>query len=613
MTACRNISFFCPVESIILFRNTVIGIITLVCLLPGTLAAQENLRLSSNDAGLFDLTIKSVDINYTLLKDADEVNVLIEDFKGQIVDNLVFVELRSGDQKISWKGLDPEGKPYPDGRYRLHIVSHFHDGTTEKETIQLRLVSLKKTTSTSAAPPPLPPQQKGYKIDGSLSTFWRYNSEDPDHKDHEGEQRARIHFMSNTNTQAIDTTFSARKAYSAETSYNGTQAWAEQRWQGGKLKGVFRQSLGKFDDPMQLFNDFRTERNKFGLRAEHHKNWLDIVVLTFDTEGDVDTEERGMAGRMTMSPAKDLKFGMSYTNRNSIPLSQSHRETSSALAFDLQFPITQQTIFLAEIVRTEDITGVHDEGYVIKTKHNSETLQIAAGYFDLGESFGADYANPIRQIRLNGKGVDANLDYRHRTPLWGFRNITLAWRGYLMERHSDGTNIRESDCSLRGHFGHKDSLLLSWLGHHEDDNHFRNVMFSNRHKWNKKWSSTIQVNNNSTDTNESWRYSLDTTLWQQQNSHRLTAELIRRKTKHASDAVVEEASVNYSMSHDGWGLQLNARHTREHSSNNTNLFGRTTYTYELLHRYLFTTYIALGNRSSRNTEEQIELGLEIGF
>lgn len=581
--------------------------------LPVTLLAQGNLRLITQDAGLFDPARGPLQVDYILLKEANEIEVLIENFRGQVVDRLIFVELRAGDQKFSWTGLNDDGEHYPDGHYRFNIISRFADGGSEAAVVQFRIATIEKQERRGPMLAPLPPRDYKYKLDGSVSTFWRRNSEDPDHTENDGEQRVRAHFVTKTASQTVDGVFSARKPYSKETSYQGSQAWAEQRWQGGKVKGVLRQNLGSLDDPMKLFNDFRTERNKFGLRLDHHKDWVNVTALAFGSEGDVDTEERGMAGRLTFGPSDGLKVGISYTHRDVIPLGESRHQSGRAIAYDLRLPISTRSIILAEYVSTKNGDGVNDDGYILKAEHNSETIRIAAGYFDLGENFAADYANPIRQIRSDGKGIDANLDYRRHAPLWKFSNITMAWRGYILERHNDGAKVREGDCSLRGKLGSNDSLLISWLGREDDGNKSRNIMFSDRHSWNKEWSSSLQVNNNSYGSSDSWRWLVDTALRQQQNNYRMALEFIRRTDENIHNSTREETSVTYDSHHNSWGFQMTVRHTRMLSHNNTNVFSRLTYNHDLLHRYRFLTYIALGDRATLNTEEQIEVGLEITF
>lgn len=289
------------------------ALILFLILLPAVGLGQDNLRPLTYDAGVFDPARGPVSIGYRILKDAEEAEILVEDFRGQVIDRLNYVNLRAGENEFSWNGLDDAREPFPEGRYRIVMTVRFTDGTVESAVIEVRIAGLpdQKAGTVPLVPPP---KTYIYKIDGSFSTFWLRNTEDPENTYEYGENRFRTHLNIEGKNRTFDGIFAVRRPYHQvegdEQDFDGSQAFAEQRWQDGRVRGIFRTSLGNFDDPMKLFSDFRTERKKFGGRFDQTVGWFRINALGFDTEGDLANNEQGLAGRLTFGPPNSWRLGV---------------------------------------------------------------------------------------------------------------------------------------------------------------------------------------------------------------------------------------------------------------------------------------------------------------
>ncbi len=580
--------------------------------LPTLSLAQTYLRLDAYDAGVFDPDQGPLITSYQLLKDADELEILIEDFQGKVVDRYVVVDLLSGKHHFSWNGLDDQQKRYPDGRYSFIFTARFADGTQEKSRAEARLATLAAPTG-EKAPSLFPPQEKIYEIDGSISSFWRRNSEDPSDKDDEGEQRLRTHVNIRTEKHYADGVFAVRKPYSEKVSYNGSQVLLEQRWNSGKAKEIFRQSLGNFDDPMKLFNDFRTERNKVGIRLEQKHQWLALTALALNAEGDTASEEKAGGGRIVFGPDKGWKIGSSVVIRNAVQFETNEPSSSHAAAWDFRLPLGSKLALISEYATTESPDGVDDSGHVLKSEYIHQQCRITGGYFFLGENFSAEYADPLRQVYQDAKGVDLNVDYRRRSPLWKLSNLSLSLRGYTLTKESNHNKIKEGDSSVRFNLGHNDTILLSWFGRNDDGDDSKNILFSDRHRWNEEWSSNLQLNNNSTETSRTWRSTVDTDFRQNSQSYRFSLEYIHRKTFNSANPSESETTFGFNMGDGPLQLELKARHSRKQSKTGTNFFSRADYSHDFLHRYQLNFYLSLGDRATFNTEEQVEIGMEMRF
>lgn len=584
----------------------------IILIAPGICLAQENLRIPLYDAGVFNPDKGPVTVKYNILKDAHEVEVLVEDFQGRIVERLNFVNLRAGSREFTWKGLNDNGNRLPDGRYVFDITVRFTDNTTETDKIEVR-VAVAAEEKAITAPEPLYSKKYPYKVDGSLSTFWRRNTEDKDNEFEDFENRARVHMNFNENDRMVDAVFSVRRPKDGEADYDASHAMAEQKWEDGKIKGVFRKGLGNLDDPMKIFSDFRTEREKAGARLDHTMGWLSVNALGFSSEGDVDSEEQGLAGRITIGSEGGWLIGANYTHRRAVPDYETEDETSYAVSGDIRIPIHDKVNLLFEYAETEDKEKRKDNGYLARAEHDSGGLRLTGGYIDLGEHFEAEFANPIHQVTKDVEGFEMNLDYMKQKPIWIIRNMATGMRFLALKKHSNDDKINEGDVSIRFGLGEKDTLLLNWLGREEGENKSHSMLFSGRHIWDKTWSSGLQTNYTYTDTSYTCRGLFDTTLTKGKSSYRLSIEGIRRVIDDTIDSPYKEIALLLDIDTAPWRINLMGRHNSRKTDNGNNLFGRVEFSPEFLHRYMIITYMALGDRAAFETEKQIELGLEVRF
>jgi hypothetical protein len=579
---------------------------------PAVCRAQGDLRLPETDAGVFDPREGPMRVEYRILEDAEEVEVLVVDFRGQVAERLTFVELRAGDQAFEWSGLDENQEPLPDGRYRFEIHVRFEDGRTEEGLVEVRIAALPEER-VMPPPEPLPPEEPFHRIDGSISTFWRRNSEDPEDVDEDGEHRVWTRLLVKDEHHRAEGVFSMRRPYSRPASYEGSRAMAERRWDAGRIKGVFRQSLGNLEDPMKLFSDFRTERKKIGARLDHDFGRADVSLLGFATEGHVDSRERGGALRLGLDGPWDLRGGLTLTGRKAQLEEDDSREGDRAGAFDLALPVFEGTKLQVEGVTTRDALGTRDQGWMAGLEHDSGNLRASAGYYDLGEDFSAPFADPVRRVRSDARGVVASMDLVHPKPLWAFKSLAVSARGFSLERNSSGETLQEGDASLRLRLAERDTVLLRWLGREEGETRSSTFLVSGRHAWTDTWSSTLQVNATRTRTSETWRGRLDAAYRKEDRLLRIALERVRRVIETSPDSPYEETSVRVDARVEPFRAYVSVRRNHRGEESAVNAFGRLAYEPEILHRYRLSGYMALGNRSAFETEEQVELGLELRF
>ncbi len=579
---------------------------------PPELFGAGQFRLFTNDAGLFDPSKGPVTIAYQLLQDAREVEVRIIDFRGQVANRFNFVELRAGDHTFSWDGTDNNGEPVMDGRYQFVIAAEFINGLRDGATIDI-VVARIADQSGFQVPEPLPAEQYPHEIYGSASTFYRYNDELEDRND--GELRFRTGVDYQDDHQTARGVFQVIQDYQGSAaSFNGSQAMAERRWDSGKIKGVFRDNIGSFQDPMQLFSDFRTERNKFGAALDQSYREARLVGLLFSSEGDVDSRERGGAARLSFGDSRSWQLGASYTYRDAIDDRFSdERNGSHATALDVLYPLTDSFFLAAELVRTDDELLGADYGGVIKGEYDMGAIRLSAGYINLGEKFRADFSDPLRQVYSDARGFDASIDYFMQRPAGYLSSLSATLRFFSLTRPSDDSDISEIDGSLRFGVGASDSFFISLFRRDDEFGTNSNYMANMTHGWNETWSNLIQVNYSETDTSDTLRLTFNTNYTARAYSGRLSLEWTRRTIDYSRFSPYDQSYIRFDLENDLYHLQLQGKYSQDGERSGFNGFGRLDYTPEYLHRYGMLLYCSLGNRASLETEQQFELGIEVIF
>lgn len=577
-----------------------------------SLAAGE-LRPFLNDAGLFDPARGPVTISYQLYNDANTIEVRVKDFRGQIVDRFDFVDLRAGDHSFDWDGNDDNDERLPDGRYQLLIGVKLTDGGQDLAAVDVRIATIDEQEG-AQIPEPLAPEEYGHQVSGSLSSFLRYDNEE---SSDDGEVRFRTRFDYKKENQTVKGTLSVLQGFhDQDMVFNGTQALAEQRWSSGKAKAVFRDNLGSFNDPMQLFSDFKTERNKIGLRAEQNIGMFQAIGLIYDSEGDVDNREQGLASRLTYGQERKWQIGANYTMRRATDITSRYSEervTDHATSIDFRLPLFDSLEILLEVASTKDAKNKTDQGYLLRGEYDLGQIRLSGGYIGLGKYFNASYSDPLPHVDRDGSGLEASVDYFMAQPIWKLNNLSASVRFFNLTRHSDNEPVQELDGSLRFGIGENNNFFFSVFNREDGQVHSQSLMGSLTHKWNEEWSSRLQSNYSGTDTSSTVRITVDTSLKQDDESTRLSFDWMKREIDYSRQSPYEENHIRFDMNRELWRLQLQGKYSQNSDDSGTNFYGRLEYKPMFLHRYQLIAYTAIGDQSAFSFTELFEVGLEVSF
>ena len=573
--------------------------------------SRGDLHLPLKDAGIFDPDKGPLVVPYELRRDAEEVVVRIGDFRGQVVRQERFVELLEGDHIFKWDGRDTNGALLPEGNYELVFEARFKDGTAGRSVVAARIAQMAPVPG-APVPELLPPEEHVYKISGSVSSFWRRNGET--HQD-TGQVRGRTRFSYGDEVRRAEGVAVFIDTYpGGDTNWDASRGFVEQRWRSGRIRGVFREGLGAFDDPVKLFSDFQSERQKFGFRVDQGLGRLEATGLAFTTEGDVVSEASGAAARLRFGEEDGWQLGTGFTHREALsPDDRGEHYRNQALAADLRVPLIEPLTLLGELIHTEDTQKSSDNGYTVLAAWDQGRMRLSAGYIDLGEDFAADFADPLHGVTSDARGVAANVDYALPASWRFFGDPIFTVRFFDLERHSSEETLRELDASLRFAAGEGGSFFFNWYGQEDENGTTQTFLGTAAHRWNPWWSSSLQVNRIDAQQSGTWRFTLDTVYRREVYTARLALEYIRRTIDASTLSPFEETGLRLDWGSPRWGVQVQARYGENEDANGINAFGRVEYRREVLHRYQWIAYASLGRRSAFDFEKQVELGVELRF
>jgi hypothetical protein len=490
----------------------------------------------------------------------------------------------------------------------LRVSAYFTAGT-EVDGIDVRVATLEQKGA--KAPELLPQKEYPYTLSGSLSTFGRYDSES---QRTVGETRLRTYFEYDDDGNYARGTFAAIQNHdSSEPTFHGSQARIEKRWDAGMIRGVFRDNLGSFNDPMQLFSDFKTEREKLGIAMEQSVGDLTAYYTVFDTENSVSNQEQGAAGRVTFGTPQKWLVGTSYTMRRGLYEDGGNEEKKSehAASVDILFPLSDYLFVMAEGAGTEDQNGKQDLGYLLKGVLTTRSLKLSAGYIHLGEYYSAPFSAPLHGVDGDARGVDASIDYFSSGTLLFLQELSASVRFFSLEQPSDDENVNEIDGALRFGLGDSNRLFFSVYNREDDVATITAGSASLTHTWNSRWASTLQANYSDSESEESLRSGIDLRYDNGQKNARVGLEWLVSDLDDSAEN--QETSLRIDLSNNLWAWQLHGKYSDHIDEDGVNVFTRIDYTPVYLHRYNMRAYVAVGDRATLEFEERIECGLEVRF
>lgn len=575
---------------------------------------QGSLRIDAADLGLFDPVSRPLVLNYQLMEPAREVELLVFDFKGAVVDRQVAVGLRAGRHAFTWAGFSETDRPLPDGRYRLLLRARFPSDLQEEKVVTVRLAA-KPFVPDQWLPEPLPLEAPAHRIWGRWAGFWQRDPENPD-ATVANEQRVVLGVAYRTPQVEGDGIFDYRHRDPGSDDLDGSSAAIEKRWTTGSAAGSFRRGLGTLDDPLVLFSDFRTEYRKAGLQMHQSIGESRLQVAGFTAEGDTETRETGGVVRWVSPVASGFELGATGTVRRAKLEDDAGRRGEAVGALDVSWepPLPWEGRLFAETAvskgpdQRKDIAAIAGGRFQI-----SPNARLGLSGIHLGRDFTAAFSDPLRDVQSDvwGGVVDGELTLPGRWRAMG--PATVSCRGYGLKRHSSGDTVAEVDAAVRSELDSDTTLVVSGFVNRDGADTVRSGLLAVDRRWHSWFKNRFEGAFTDSGSTRTTRFRLDAELSDPDRGIRGGLEWLSRDTDSGDSIVSRELTLFADGWLDGWRTNGFARINRRDGTHGLNLFGKVEKRIEWLHRYRLTGYAAFGSRSAFKTTEQVEVGLEVAF
>ncbi|MBW2040115.1 MAG: hypothetical protein JRI46_11100 [Deltaproteobacteria bacterium] len=571
-------------------------------------AAEETLVLQRPFPSEFDPQAgESVLVQYYLSQDATTLTIQAKDFKGAVIRQEVWEDVRAGPGQWQWDGRDDRRQLVQQGQYQIFFILELPDGRTVSDSILVRVI---KRAARPLAPPPLPPPVRPYRIDGEISGFFRRDT-DEDEDTYEG--RFRLHGIYDQKPFMADLNLYLIQREREQTNWDNCYASFAYEKKNVKFLSVFRKSLGSFIGPFRLFDDIRTERFKSGARLDVDTGIVTVTGLGFVSEGDTLSEEKGYAARMEIPLSGIISIGSSFVGRY-YKLSGFDDEVRNIVGgVDGVLNLGRGFSMAAEYAMSDDEeTDEWDVAGRMEARYEGPRMRAVLGYQDLGEDFEADLAYVSRDVRSDARGVDCVVDYYPGRILF-MERAGVIFRSFYYQRRSNYDDLYEVDGNIRFGIGPKHDFMLGVIDHEDDASDYTSVRARHLHRFTDIWSNELSysVNIADGDTTHTVREMVHYTKPPRRT---ISAGLqwINRHASGSDPSCWDELSLLAWGQWRGWFFELENRFVFSDEID-SNLFAKVGYQFEFFRRYVATLYVAFGDRASQETSNTIEVGMGVNF
>jgi len=564
-----------------------------------------------------------INVSFLLRREVNTLSVRVLDAEGKVRYNEQLFNLNPGPNHWQWSGKQPDGKLLTKGLYQIELTAIFPDGTQEQERLQLRIIAAPEITTEPAsgfAPPAIKPYEPGYRLNGNLNYYYRKDNESDDVSH---ETRLNIRYFDQGEQYRLDANFGFLNRDPGIQNTDSTYAQYSRFWDQGQADLVFRRSLGNFEGPLRLFADFRTQNNKLGGKVSHQFESGTLTALAFDGQGGVG-KETGGAARWHGKINPQWEYGFSATRRKTYDRIVGDTQ-NDAYSVDLRWKINNTNSLRAAHVRSHadsDVPG-NNTSTVVEGKGSGNRLtwentslpglRVNLGYLDLSRNYNAVLSDPGNQVTGNVKGPEGTFEYFRPNVTGSITDLALSLRAFSYDRYSHDPSITQQE--INAQFMVRKAVRVSGNYRRRSDNGLTTttMRLAEQHQWNARWRGGVQYSKTTSDGSRTQRVLIDGSTGSSTRYHRLGLELVRRDGRSITNGPVEEVGLLASGRYQRFLYEALARNTRDDNIDDVNVFAKLTYQQQYLHRYVSSFYVALGDRSTTETADRIEVGAGLSF
>lgn len=552
----------------------------------------------------------------TLTEDAARFDVEVRDFKNNVVHTRMLTNLLRGSQQYRWDGLDAAGAPLPDGDYRIEVTARDSAGNSSRD-FQYVSIAAEAPAATKEEPLPVLPELSAPAL--KPSGYFRTVGRSTEGEDTFWEHRAQV---------SLDYNKESLKVFArGDLRYTETGGWENDNselglnWDMGKLalQVSFRDQLGSFSDPLQLYSNYSQGRMSYGLSLASKFEGVNFNIVH-------SRQEDSKASSTAMRVTADLLDGVALSGNWVLSIDE-NGDDSSAYSVDTSVRLSQAIDLSAEAATSSggsDADSSSPIAYRIAANYRVQNFSASVGWQDIASDFRADSAYLPNGTAPDNHGLDLQMSYRASGDFLFFEKPSLGLQLYNQATES-GDDMNEYRGNLRFNLFKIVNVGLDYqyTDSPESDRQGGSVRLGAA-LWN---GGNISTRFGYTDSGGTQTYSyytdmsfrlfgdLSLRLSHQYNSQKITNEEETESGGDTSLTTEWNSSGHLFRLDTGLGashLLLQYRIVDTEDGDN-NFYMRFDQSLNLWERFNFTVYAAYGDLVSASSAEQFEAGVEVRF
>lgn len=551
----------------------------------------------------------------TLTEDAARVDVEVRDFKNNIVHTRMLTNLLRGSQQYGWNGLDAAGAPLPNGDYRIEVIARDSSGNTSRD-FQYVTIAAEGPPAVKEEQVPVLPELTAPAL--KPSGYFRSVGRSAEGEDTYWEHRAQVSL--DYNNEGLKVFARGDLRYTESGGWENDNSELGLNWDMGPfdLQASFRDQLGSFSDPMQLYSNYTQGRMSYGISLASKFESVNFNIIHSRQE---DSKANSTALRLTA----DIIDGLAVSGNWVLSIDENGDDTS-AYSVDTSIRISQNIDLSAEAAAS---SGGSDEdssnpiAYRVAANYRTQNFSASLGWQDIAADFRADSAYLPNGTSPDNHGLDLQMSYRASGDLFIFEKPSLGLQLYNQATES-GEDMNEYRGNLRFNLFKIVNVGLDYqYAESPDSDRQGGSVRLGAAPWN---GGNISTRFGYTESGGTETYSFYTDM-----SFRLFGDLNVRLShqynsqKIETDEEAEEDSDSSSASWNSSGhlfrldTSLGASHLLlqyrlvDTEDGEDNFYMRFDQAFDIMERFNFTLYAAYGDLVSASSGDQFEAGVEMRF
>lgn len=384
-------------------------------------------------------------------------------------------------------------------------------------------------------------------------------------------------------------------------------------WDTGDIEFSLHRSLGSFSDPLKLYDDFKTTKNKKAVKLSQRFRSTQLTSFAFHSSKPQGAHELGYAGRLEALLNPNLELGLSYVE-HMVEHSEDALTQNRAFGLDLTYQLSAAHRVALQPVATVTHGAESLHGYGSRVSWDYERtdgLKLRLGHLVLSKAYDAVLSNPGNGVTNDVSGPEASLAVPFSGPWMGITGGELQANVYSYKRSEPK---RKQCVDLHSRFGFWNRFTITTKFREQQQNGAKStdLQLAEHHRLTSNWLGTTEVTETKTSLALTRTLRLEATRSDSQHLQRYSLHLTD-KSADTSGASEISAGLSTSGRFRDINYQGLVQYTRADDESGIYPFLRIAYEEPHAETSRPNVYVAIGDPKASGPAAQFEVGMDMPF